>query len=156
MMCFPNWVSLKLRSSLSCGATSWYLQHQRPHGLHVCGNDRPGSSVKVIITHCHANCMSVCPETIRWEKTITPGISMAHYGKTIGMTEAGNKPPNVQASSDRTSAAHFSLSLSLSLDWKTCPHCWFEEQDWRPGLASSPGRTREVVTTFFFVPAHKS
>lgn len=155
-MCFPNWVSLKLRSSLSCGATSWYLQHPRPHGLHVCGNDRPGSSVKVIITHCHANCMSVCPETIHWEKTITPGISMAHYGKTIGMTEVGSKPANVQASSDRTSPAHFSLSLSLFrlkdvpplLIWGTGLEARFGKQPWK--------NKGSGYNFFFFVPAHKS
>lgn len=36
-----------------------------------------------------------------------------------------------------------------SLKYCTWPHSWFEEQDWRPGFASSLGRTREVVTTFF-------
>lgn len=42
------------------------------------------------------------------------------------------------------------MAHSLSpLGRKTCPHCRFEEQDWRHCFASSPGRTREVLTTFF-------
>lgn len=59
------------------------LEHETPHCLHVCENDRPGFSKKSP-NYTLPYKLHVCSSRNNTvAKTITPGISMGRYGTTM-------------------------------------------------------------------------